>query len=151
MYVPVGVPGELGGGVELLPPPPPQAAHVATAKKIAQSNAGRSRALTLRFTTSGPALHASSARRNHSPSATIATSSSQTSSFLFPLEIGRARGSGSREEGAVVVTVMLTVWEFFPSRVTELGDTSHVASDGAPEQARDTVWLNPSSGPTVSE
>ena len=149
MYVPTGVPGELGG--ELLPPPPPQAANSATAKKIAQINAGRSRALALRFTTSGPALRPSTARRNHTPSANVASSSSQTSNILLPPEIGRTRGSGSSEEGAVVVTVMLTVWEFFPSSVTELGDTSHVASDGAPEQVRDTVWLNPTSGPTVSE
>ena len=39
---------------------------------------------------------------------------------------------------------------FVPSGVTELGVTEQVAADGAPLQDRETLWLKPPSGPTVS-
>ena len=41
--------------------------------------------------------------------------------------------------GAVVATLTNTLAESMPLRVTEVGDTMHVANDGAPPQATETV------------
>jgi hypothetical protein len=58
------------------------------------------------------------------------------------------RERGALIDGAVVVTVTVTfVAEL--AAVTGLGETVQVASEGAPLQARLTLWLNPPSPVTL--
>jgi len=52
------------------------------------------------------------------------------------------------EDEAVVVTVAVTLAEFVPSRSTDPGEIEHVASFGAPLQAREMVPVNPYNGLT---
>lgn len=56
--------------------------------------------------------------------------------------------SGRMSEGAVVVTVTVTVEVVDPFIARELGETLHVERAGAPPQARDTAWLKPPPGET---
>ncbi len=60
--------------------------------------------------------------------------------------IGRKRGALT--EGAVVLTVTVTLVAVLPA-VTGLGATVQVASEGAPVQAKVTVPVNPPSPPTL--
>jgi hypothetical protein len=57
---------------------------------------------------------------------------------------------GLASERAVVVTVTVGLAALVPSRVTEGGEMEHVAADGAPLQLRDTCWLKPPAGVTLS-
>ena len=59
-------------------------------------------------------------------------------------ERGDVRGASA--EGAVVVTVTVTL---VPA-LAGLGETVHVASEGAPVQAKDTVLDNPPKLPTLN-
>jgi hypothetical protein len=59
--------------------------------------------------------------------------------------------SGRMSEGAVVVTVTVTGVALVPFSVTELGETLHVESEGAPVQLKETVWLKPPPGETETE
>jgi hypothetical protein len=61
---------------------------------------------------------------------------------------GSGRERGALTEGAVVVTVMVTFVAEVPA-VTGFGETVQVASEGAPVQAKLTVWLNPPSPATL--
>ena len=62
--------------------------------------------------------------------------------------VGMCRERGALIDGAVVVTVTVTfVAEL--AAVTGLGETVQVASEGAPLQARLTLWLNPPSPVTL--
>jgi hypothetical protein len=51
-------------------------------------------------------------------------------------------------EGAVVVTVTVTLVAELPA-VTGFGETVQAASEGAPVQAKLTLWLNPPSPPRL--
>lgn len=55
---------------------------------------------------------------------------------------GRCRERGVLSEGAVVVTVTVTLVAL-PPTVTGLGEAVHVASEGTPEQVKLTVPENP--------
>jgi hypothetical protein len=57
---------------------------------------------------------------------------------------------GLASERAVVVTVTVALAALVPSGVTEAGETEHVAADGTPVQLRDTCWLKPPTGVTLS-
>lgn len=61
---------------------------------------------------------------------------------------GRGRERGALAEGAVVVTVTVTLVAD-PPAVTGFGEAVQVASEGAPVQAKFTLWLNPSSPVTL--
>ena len=61
---------------------------------------------------------------------------------------GRCRVRGALTEAAVVVTLTVT-FVAEPPGVTGLGETVQVASDGAPEQVKLTLWLNPPSPATL--
>lgn len=50
---------------------------------------------------------------------------------------------------AVVAIVMVVVAAVLPDGVTVTGEKLHVDSLGKPEQAKDTLWLNPFCGVTV--
>ena len=51
----------------------------------------------------------------------------------------RGKASGGENERAVVVSVTVAVAAFFPSRVTDDGETVHIAAVGAPVQVQVTV------------
>jgi len=51
----------------------------------------------------------------------------------------RGKASGGANERAVVVNVTVTVAGFFPSSVTDDGETVHIAAVGAPVQLQVTV------------
>jgi len=53
----------------------------------------------------------------------------------------RGKASGGENERAVVVSVTVAVAVFFPSRVTDDGETVHIAAVGAPVQVQVTVPL----------
>jgi len=55
---------------------------------------------------------------------------------------GSGRERGALTEGAVVVTVTVTFVAELPA-VSGLGETVQVASEGAPVQAKVTVWFDP--------
>jgi hypothetical protein len=63
-------------------------------------------------------------------------------------DVGRGRwfAKGRRKEGAVVLTLTVTVAGDAPLSVIEEGETEQVDSIGAPEQANETWWLNPPIG-----
>jgi hypothetical protein len=61
---------------------------------------------------------------------------------------GRGRERGALTEGAVVVTVTVTLVAELPA-VTGFGETVQVASEGAPVQVKFTVPDNPPSPPTL--
>ena len=61
---------------------------------------------------------------------------------------GRRRERGALTEGAVVVTVTVTLDAELPN-VAGLGETEQVASEGAPVQVKLTVPDNPPSPPTL--
>jgi hypothetical protein len=63
---------------------------------------------------------------------------------------GTRRRVGPASERTVVVTVTVGLAVSTPSRVTEAGATEQVAAAGAPEQLRDTSWLKPPIGATLS-
>jgi len=51
----------------------------------------------------------------------------------------RGKAKGGANERAVVVNVTVTVAGFFPSSVTDDGETVHIAAVGAPVQLQVTV------------
>jgi len=55
---------------------------------------------------------------------------------------GRGRERGALSEGAVVVTVTVTLVAELPT-ITESGKTVHLASAGAPVQVKLTFWFIP--------
>jgi hypothetical protein len=61
---------------------------------------------------------------------------------------GSGRERGTLSEGAVVVTLTVIFVAELPG-VSVLGETVQVASEGAPVQVKLTLWLNPSSPPTL--
>jgi len=73
--------------------------------------------------------------------------------FLKPGDCGATGGSGRKRgavaEGAVVVTVTVTVVAELPA-VAGFGETVQVASEGAPAQVNATVPDNPPSPPTLN-
>lgn len=64
-------------------------------------------------------------------------------------EGGACRILGS-DDRAVVVTATVAVESCKPSRATASGDTEHVASKGAPEQLKETLWLKALMGESFS-
>jgi hypothetical protein len=62
--------------------------------------------------------------------------------------VGRGRERGALTEGAVVVTVTVTLVAELPA-VTGFGETVQVASEGAPVQVKVTVPDKPPSPPTL--
>jgi hypothetical protein len=71
--------------------------------------------------------------------------SNSSRAVKFPLAGGIVLGICGRRDGAVVVTVTLTLWEFVPSSETELGETVQVALAGgrAVNNRRPPApWLN---------
>ena len=127
----------MGGGV--LDPPPPQAVH-----SIARSKHAPSRYAARRF------LAAASVAKLASPNKPYSQNT-----LPKPLKLGGrnlpAGGASLAVDGAVVETATATVADAVPLTVTCPAESVQVASDGAPVQARFTVWLNPSSGLSVKE
>src|SRR5213593_4178681 len=71
-----------------------------------------------------------------------ARSASHARIHWLPGMEGFAQGGGGVKERAVVVTVRDAVTGSAPLGVTEDGETTQVASCGAPVQLNATVWLN---------
>jgi hypothetical protein len=63
---------------------------------------------------------------------------------------GRSFPNGGASDPAVVVTVTVTGADAVPFKVTELGVSVHLESEGAPLQVRFTVWFSPPCGVTIS-
>ena len=121
--MPAGVPGFPP------PPPPPPAPPPQLAHKVAN----------MRAATSAP----DNPRRR---TRVAASARSKTSSVMGRGRRRIQRGGGERRagneiDGAVVVTVRVTVATSVPSSVTGLGEIEDPARWGAPLQVRVTAWL----------
>jgi hypothetical protein len=126
----------LGGGVLTLLPPPPHPASPRVSNNPAASGTSVDRHRLTPGCFRRPMAHAIAARTKAS-----------INRARRPGERGRAGGRGRERgaltEGAVVVTLTVTLVPELPA-VTGVG-TVQVASEGAPVQVRLTLWLNPPS------
>ena len=125
--------------VTLLPPPPPP--QPASAKASSNPAPRITRAVRR-----GDTSH----RQAHAAQAMAAKS---TTIMGRPLGTEGAGGRGGETrgatcDGAVVATETVTLVAEFPG-VSGLGETVHVASEGAPLQVKFTGWLRPPRPPTA--
>lgn len=118
-------------GFELLFDPPPQAAIVATARRIPAS--------TIRLRHADRAPSPNFRRRSSRAKARSNSKPGTNSQTPGPLDAGQAGPLGGRLEAAVVTTVTVAALALVPFGVTDVGETLHVASEGAPEQASETA------------
>ena len=120
VYVPLGVPGERG---EVLPLPPPQEAESTSTNSTRVSGASH-------LLPSFPRFNAS-----HKTERTVRPSGVNKMAAIGAT--GKLVRRGIASIGAVVVTLTVTVAALVPLRATAKGETEHVASDGAPAQAKE--------------